>query len=163
TTDRPRRRSPHRRPPRRPDRRTHPRAHASTALGTCLPTRRSPARTARSGRPPRATSPRRRATPRHGRPPTLSSEKPLRYPAPRKCLPARNHGLSTSLIIPCRTGTFANPSAVSRQVSRKIQARLEGESDHTAKEVPMSSKTDVRPTPSQRLGRGLKYSAIGPV
>src|SRR5689334_16305322 len=35
--------------------------------------------------------------------------------------------------------------------------------DHTAKEVPMSSKTDVRLTPSQRLGRGLKYSAVGPV
>jgi hypothetical protein len=27
----------------------------------------------------------------------------------------------------------------------------------------MSSKTDVRLTPSQRLGRGLKYSAVGPV
>jgi hypothetical protein len=27
----------------------------------------------------------------------------------------------------------------------------------------MSSKTDVRLTPSQRLGRGLKYSTVGPV
>ena len=27
----------------------------------------------------------------------------------------------------------------------------------------MSSKTDVRLTPRQRLGRGLKYSAVGPV
>ena len=27
----------------------------------------------------------------------------------------------------------------------------------------MSSKTDVRLTPSQRLGRGLKYAAVGPV
>lgn len=27
----------------------------------------------------------------------------------------------------------------------------------------MSSKTDVRLTPSQRLGRGLKYTAVGPV
>ena len=27
----------------------------------------------------------------------------------------------------------------------------------------MSSNTDVRLTPSQRLGRGLKYSAVGPV
>src|SRR5262245_20716498 len=49
-----------------------------------------------------------------------------RVAPPRKCLPARNHGLSTSLIIPCRTGTFANPSNVSRQVSRKIQARSVG-------------------------------------
>ena len=35
--------------------------------------------------------------------------------------------------------------------------------DHAAKEVDMSSKTDVRLTPSQRLGRGLRYSAVGPV
>ena len=35
--------------------------------------------------------------------------------------------------------------------------------DRPAKEVDMSSKTDVRLTPSQRLGRGLKYSAVGPV
>src|SRR6478609_5914726 len=35
--------------------------------------------------------------------------------------------------------------------------------DHAAKEVDMSSKTDVRLTPSQRLSRGLKYSAVGPV
>jgi hypothetical protein len=35
--------------------------------------------------------------------------------------------------------------------------------DRAAKEVDMSSKTDVRLTPSQRLGRGLKYSAVGPV
>src|SRR5689334_25442741 len=35
--------------------------------------------------------------------------------------------------------------------------------DHAAKEVDMSSKTDGRLTPSQRLGRGLKYSAVGPV
>jgi hypothetical protein len=32
-----------------------------------------------------------------------------------------------------------------------------------AKEVDMSSKTDVRLTPGQRLSRGLKYSAVGPV
>jgi Cell wall synthesis protein CwsA len=35
--------------------------------------------------------------------------------------------------------------------------------DHAAKEVHMSLKTDVRLTPSQRLSRGLKYSAVGPV
>jgi hypothetical protein len=35
--------------------------------------------------------------------------------------------------------------------------------DHAAKEVDMSSKTDARLTPSQRLSRGLKYSAVGPV
>jgi hypothetical protein len=35
--------------------------------------------------------------------------------------------------------------------------------DHAAKEVDMSSKTDVRLTPSQRLGRGLRYTAVGPV
>ena len=35
--------------------------------------------------------------------------------------------------------------------------------DRPAKEVDMSSKTDVRLTPSQRLGRGLKYSTVGPV
>jgi hypothetical protein len=35
--------------------------------------------------------------------------------------------------------------------------------DHAAKEVDMSLKTDVRLTPSRRLGRGLKYSAVGPV
>jgi Cell wall synthesis protein CwsA len=37
------------------------------------------------------------------------------------------------------------------------------ESDHAANEVDMSSKTDVRLTPSERLSRGLKYSAVGPV
>jgi Cell wall synthesis protein CwsA len=37
------------------------------------------------------------------------------------------------------------------------------QSDHAANEVDMSSKTDVRLTPSQRLSRGLKYSAVGPV
>jgi hypothetical protein len=35
--------------------------------------------------------------------------------------------------------------------------------DRAAKEVDMSLKTDVRLTPSQRLGRGLKYTAVGPV
>jgi hypothetical protein len=35
--------------------------------------------------------------------------------------------------------------------------------DHAAKEVDMSSKTEARLTPNQRLGRGLKYSAVGPV
>jgi hypothetical protein len=35
--------------------------------------------------------------------------------------------------------------------------------DHAAEEVDMSLKTDVRLTPSQRLGRGLKYTAVGPV
>jgi hypothetical protein len=35
--------------------------------------------------------------------------------------------------------------------------------DHAAKEVDMSSKTDVRLTPGQRLSRGLKYTAVGPV
>jgi Cell wall synthesis protein CwsA len=35
--------------------------------------------------------------------------------------------------------------------------------DHALKEVDMSQKTDVRLTPSQRLSRGLKYSAVGPV
>jgi hypothetical protein len=35
--------------------------------------------------------------------------------------------------------------------------------DRAAKEVDMSSKTDVQLTPSQRLGRGLKYTAVGPV
>jgi cell wall synthesis protein CwsA len=38
-----------------------------------------------------------------------------------------------------------------------------GIDDHAAKEVDMSSKTDVRLTPGQRLGRGLKYTAVGPV
>jgi hypothetical protein len=38
-----------------------------------------------------------------------------------------------------------------------------GIGDHAAKEVDMSSKTDVRLTPGQRLGRGLKYTAVGPV
>jgi hypothetical protein len=37
------------------------------------------------------------------------------------------------------------------------------ESDHAANEVDMSSKTDIRLTPSERLSRGLKYSAVGPV
>jgi hypothetical protein len=37
------------------------------------------------------------------------------------------------------------------------------ESDHAANEVDMSSKTDVQLTPSERLSRGLKYSAVGPV
>jgi hypothetical protein len=37
------------------------------------------------------------------------------------------------------------------------------ESDHAANEVHMSSKTDVRLTPGQRLSRGLKYSAVAPV
>jgi hypothetical protein len=44
-----------------------------------------------------------------------------------------------------------------------LDGRLEVDSDHAAKEVHMSSKTDARLTPSQRLGRGLKYSAVGPV
>jgi hypothetical protein len=44
-----------------------------------------------------------------------------------------------------------------------LDGRLDVESDHAAKEVDMSSKTDVRLTPSQRLGRGLKYTAVGPV
>src|SRR4029079_11126617 len=35
--------------------------------------------------------------------------------------------------------------------------------DRPAKEEDMSSKTDVRLTPSQRLGGGLKFSAVGPV
>jgi hypothetical protein len=35
--------------------------------------------------------------------------------------------------------------------------------DHAVKEVDMSSKTDARLTPGQRLSRGLKYSAVGPV
>ena len=44
-----------------------------------------------------------------------------------------------------------------------LDGRLDVDSDYTAKEVDMSAKTDVRLTPSQRLSRGLKYSAIGPV
>jgi preprotein translocase subunit Sss1 len=32
-----------------------------------------------------------------------------------------------------------------------------------AKEVDMSSKTDARLTPGQRLSRGLRYTAVGPV
>jgi tRNA A37 threonylcarbamoyltransferase TsaD len=44
-----------------------------------------------------------------------------------------------------------------------LDGRLDVESDHVAKEVDMSSKTDARLTPSQRLSRGLKYSAVGPV
>ena len=35
--------------------------------------------------------------------------------------------------------------------------------DHAVEEVDMSSKTDARLTPSQRLSRGLKYFAVGPV
>src|SRR5262249_28585543 len=53
------------------------------------------------------------------------------------------------------------PSNGLRRVA--LGGRVEPESVHAAKEVPMSSKTDVRLTPSQRLGRGLKYSAVGPV
>jgi hypothetical protein len=44
-----------------------------------------------------------------------------------------------------------------------LDGRLDDDSDRAAKEVEMSSKTDVRLTPSQRLSRGLKYSAVGPV
>jgi hypothetical protein len=33
----------------------------------------------------------------------------------------------------------------------------------TAKEVEMSSKTDARLSPGQRLSRGLHYTAVGPV
>jgi Cell wall synthesis protein CwsA len=44
-----------------------------------------------------------------------------------------------------------------------LDGRLDVDSDYTAKEVDMSAKTDVRLTPSQRLSRGLKYSALGPV
>ena len=56
-------------------------------------------------------------------------DKPLRYPSPRKCLPDRNHGLSTSLIIPCRTGTFTNSApchAEFRGKSRLRAAMLDG-------------------------------------
>jgi Cell wall synthesis protein CwsA len=35
--------------------------------------------------------------------------------------------------------------------------------NRAAERLNMSSKTDVRLTPSQRLARGLKYSAVGPV
>jgi cell wall synthesis protein CwsA len=44
-----------------------------------------------------------------------------------------------------------------------LGGRLDIDSDHAPKEVDMSPKTDVRLTPGQRLGRGLKYSAVGPV
>jgi hypothetical protein len=44
-----------------------------------------------------------------------------------------------------------------------VGGRLDVESDHAAKEVDMSPKTDARLTPSQRLSRGLKYTAVGPV
>jgi hypothetical protein len=44
-----------------------------------------------------------------------------------------------------------------------LDGRLDVDSDHTAKEVDMSSKMDARLTPSQRLSRGLKYSTVGPV
>jgi hypothetical protein len=44
-----------------------------------------------------------------------------------------------------------------------LGGRLEPNANRTAKEVDMSSKTVVRLTPGQRLGRGLKYSAVGPV
>lgn len=48
----------------------------------------------------------------------------LRYCAPRKCLPVRNHTTLTSLIIPCRTGTFTAPSAATHRASQKIQASV---------------------------------------
>jgi hypothetical protein len=35
--------------------------------------------------------------------------------------------------------------------------------NHSAKEVEMSSKTDARLSPGQRLSRGLRYTAVGPV
>jgi hypothetical protein len=35
--------------------------------------------------------------------------------------------------------------------------------NHGAKEVEMSSKTDARLSPGQRLSRGLRYTAVGPV
>jgi hypothetical protein len=35
--------------------------------------------------------------------------------------------------------------------------------DSVAKEVEMSSNTDARLTPGQRLTRGLRYTAVGPV
>jgi hypothetical protein len=44
-----------------------------------------------------------------------------------------------------------------------VDGRLDVDPDHAAKEVHMSSQTDTRLTPGQRLGRGLKYSAVGPV
>jgi Cell wall synthesis protein CwsA len=44
-----------------------------------------------------------------------------------------------------------------------LGGRLDDNSDNAAKEVDMRSKTDARLTPSQRLSRGLKYSAVGPV
>jgi Cell wall synthesis protein CwsA len=44
-----------------------------------------------------------------------------------------------------------------------LGGRLDDNSDHAAKEVDMRSTTDARLTPSQRLGRGLKYTAVGPV
>jgi hypothetical protein len=53
------------------------------------------------------------------------------------------------------------PSNGQRRVS--LDGRLDVESDHAAKEVDMSSKTDARLTPGQRLTRGLKYTAVGPV
>jgi hypothetical protein len=35
--------------------------------------------------------------------------------------------------------------------------------NHSAKEVEMSPKTDARLSPGQRLSRGLRYTAVGPV
>src|SRR5512133_2437939 len=44
-----------------------------------------------------------------------------------------------------------------------LSGRLVSISIRSAKEVEMSSKTDVRLTPGQRLSRGLRYTAVGPV
>lgn len=54
--------------------------------------------------------------------PTLSPER-LRYRKLRKHLPGRDYGPSSSLIIPCRRGTFAISTSASRRVSQKIRAR----------------------------------------
>jgi Cell wall synthesis protein CwsA len=44
-----------------------------------------------------------------------------------------------------------------------VGGRLDADSNKTAERRDMSSKTDARLTPGQRLTRGLKYSAVGPV
>src|SRR5690348_3124727 len=63
------------------------------------------------------------------------------------------------LVTGCQSAT-CRPTA---DAGWQLVAGWEATDDHAAKEVDMSLKTDVRLTPSQRLSRGLKYSAVGPV
>src|SRR5690242_17116357 len=61
------------------------------------------------------------------------------------------------------TGCQCATCRLTADAGSQLMAGWMANEDHAAKEVDMSSKTDVRLTPSQRLGRGLKYTAVGPV